>query len=325
MLIRELLIFICYASAVLSLPTKSTPNNEPAERSFRLPNNTMPLLYDLTVRSDIHRGDFIFDGLVRINVRVLEASDIITLHYRQLLIRNVNLLNVDLTMRQQNVPFRMFHDVEFLEIPSANLLMPNEELIVEVTYTGILRTDNTGFFRTSYTDPESNEIVWLATTHFKSIDARHALPCYDEIQFRAPFRVRIDHHHTYHALSNMPVMHYGASEEFMSTVFEQTPPMPTHLLSFTISNFDFVTDNNANVLKNVYAQPPAVARGEVNHALEFSDLVQRQLETKFGPYTLPKLDHIAIPNLSWSTEVIIVNSKLIAFAQRLLSSSPTGD
>lgn len=272
-------------------------------RSFLLPNDTMPLNYDLAIRTTIHQGDSIFDGHVRINIRVLEPTSTITLHYRRMIIRSINLLNTDGSVRQQSASFRMTSAVEFLEIFSSTPLMVGQELIVEVLYTGILRDDFGGFFRTSYVDPDSNERFWLASTHFKNIDARHALPCYDELRFRTSFQLQIEHHRSYHAASNMPIRMEGASEEFVTTFFEPTPPLPTHLLTFTISNFDFISNHNVDLPMRVFAQPAAIARGQANHSLAFGQQMFGIMEETFIQYSLPQLDQIAIPGLSWSTAV----------------------
>lgn len=291
--------------------------------NFRLPNDTIPLNYNLTIRTNIHQGDFVFDGQVRINIRVLEPTETITIHYRQLIIRNVNLLNTDGSVLQQDAHYRMTHNVEFLEIFSSTPLVAGQELIVEVLYNGILRTDFAGFFRTSYVDPDSNQRFWLASTHFKNIDARHAVPCYDELRFRTSFQLQIEHHRSYRALSNMPIRMEGATEDFVTTFFEPTPLIPTHLLTFTVSNFDFISNHDVDLPMRVHAQPAAIARGQANHSLAFAPYVSGFLEQMFIPYSLPQLDQIAIPDLSWSTAVRTFS---IAFqlAIQYLSFSPNG-
>lgn len=296
-------VLLVFLSMTVSVLTENFEVDNLSSRSFRLPNNTIPLHYDVRIRSDIHRGDFIFEGEVRINITVLEASDVITLQYRQLIIRTINLRNPDDSILQQNAPFRLISDLEFLEIPTNNLLAVGQALVVEVVYSGILREETSGFFRTSYVNPATNQTVWLASTHFKNTDARHAFPCYDEIGLRASFQLTIDHDSSYHAVSNMPIFAQGVTGNSMTTIFETTPLMPTHIFTFTISNFDFVSSNELDFPMHTFAQPAAIARGEANHSLSFGAAVGRYLQLKFGAYTLPKLDQIAIPGLDWSTAV----------------------
>lgn len=316
-------VLLLSVSLAVSVLAENEETEDLSTRSFRLPNNTSPLHYDLRVRTDIHRGDFVFNGEVRINITVHEASDVITIHYRQLIIRTVNLVNPDGSIFQ-NVPFRMLHDLEFLEIPTIRPMAVGDRLTVEIIYSGILRDETSGFFRTSYVEPSTNQTVWLASTHFKNTDARHAFPCYDEIGFRTTFRVTVDHDISYHAISNMPIAAQGVTENDATTIFQTTPAMPTHILTFTVSNFDFVRNTELLFPMQTFAQPSAIARGEANHSLAFSAIVSANLERKFGAYTLPKLDHIAIPDLSWSTAVRRSRQLSLRLHNKKLSSSRTG-
>lgn len=303
---RLLTIILVFATTVtVSLQHQTDVADDSVLRGFRLPNNTFPLHYDLSLRTNIHRSDFVFDGSVRIHIRVLENSDTITLHYRQLIIRNVNLLDVNGTILQQNVPFTMTHHLEFLDISSSTPLTIDDELIVDISYTGILRNDGGGFIRNSYVDSLTNETFWIASVQFKNTDARHAFPCYDELKYRSTFRLQIQHHESYHAVSNTFTEQYKISDDgLVTTIFERTPLMPTNLVTFAVSNFEHtsvLTENN--VLMSTYARPEAVANGQTNFSLIFGQDAFQRLQDWFGEYTLPKLDQIAIPDLDWSTEV----------------------
>lgn len=300
-----IVLVIVITTVAVSLQHQTEIVDDSISRGFRLPNNTLPLHYNLSLSTNIHRGDFVFDGSVRIHIRILENSDTITLHYRQLIIRNVNLIHINGTILQQNVPFTMTHHLEFLDILSSTLLTVDEELIVELSYTGILRSDGAGFIRSSYVNSQTNETFWLASVQFKNTDARHAFPCYDEVKYRSTFQLQIQHHESYHALSNKFVeQEIDSGDGFVTTIFERTPLMPTNLMTFTISNFDNTSVmNEYNVMMSSYARPEAVARGETNFSLIFGQEAFAKLNDWFGAYSLGKLDQIAIPDLDWSTEV----------------------
>ncbi len=269
------------------------------DRSFRLPNNTEPVSYHLRLSTDIHRGDFGFQGEVTIRIRALEATNSVTLHSRQTIIERIDLFSPNGTLFQGNVPFTYDSEVEFLVIPVNRGLTAGEELSIEITYQGILRSELMGFFRTSYYDPDTDQDIWLATTQFQPINARQAFPCYDEVRYRRPIRLQIRHDRNYNAISNMPVAEQAGDGEYVITVFEETPPIPVFVLAFTVSNFDFVEASNPDVNFRVYARPSAIAAGQADDGLRLGEVMLRRLENLFGiPYTLPKSDQVAIPSFA---------------------------
>ena len=72
-------------SLVVSFPVRAN------EDSFRLPNTSIPLHYDIWLSTDIHRGEFEFQGRVAIDILVVETTNLVTLHYSQLDIVSVTL------------------------------------------------------------------------------------------------------------------------------------------------------------------------------------------------------------------------------------------
>lgn len=268
------------------------------DRSYWLPNNTEPVSYNLRLSTDIHRGDFGFQGEVTILIRALEATNSVTLHSRQIIIERIDLL-ANGTLIQANVPFTYDSEVEFLVIPVTGGLEPGEELSIEITYQGFLRSELMGFFRTSYYDPDRDQDIWLATTQFQPINARQAFPCYDEIRYRRPIRLQIRHNRNYNAISNMPVAEQSEDGEYTVTIFEETPPIPVFVLAFTVSDFDFVELDDPAITFRVYARPSAIAAGQADNGLRLAEFMQRTLEFFFDlPYALPKSDQVAIPSFA---------------------------
>jgi aminopeptidase N len=173
-------------------------------RRYRLPNNTVPEAYDITLTTRVDNADFIFNGNVRISILATEATSLITLHHRQLTIVDVRLWTI--TSQEVSVgAFSYNPDLEFLEIPvNVGGLTAGTRYILEINYIGTLREDNNGFYRSSYRNDNGDQI-WQAATQFESTNARHGFPCYDEPQLKANFTVTIIHGSAYTALSNMPV------------------------------------------------------------------------------------------------------------------------
>lgn len=179
---------------------------------FRLPNSTRPLKYNIELTTHVHDhgspSQFEFEGKVIISLRVLEQNvRNITLHYRRITISHVKLsesaeLGSSIIVDDDS-SFATDETHEFLVIQAPSVLKLGVYSL-EILYRGELRSDNGGFYRSSYTDNNGNT-RWIATTQFESTDARHAFPCYDEPGVRAPIGLKLIHGNTYHAISNMPI------------------------------------------------------------------------------------------------------------------------
>lgn len=142
---------------------------------YRLPNDTMPLHYDIYLSTNIHIPFFSFDGIVTIRIFAVDDTPTITVHFRQLVILNVELSNANGNLIQSNVNYSQDEVKEFLIIRPLNSLIMNETYHVKIAYLGTLRTDDAGFYLGSYVD--SNGVrKYHATTQFESTNARHAFP-----------------------------------------------------------------------------------------------------------------------------------------------------
>jgi hypothetical protein len=49
--------------------------------NYRLPNDSRPVHYDLYIETDIHNGSDKYLGSVKIYVQIMEATDVITMHF----------------------------------------------------------------------------------------------------------------------------------------------------------------------------------------------------------------------------------------------------
>lgn len=145
--------------------------------SYRLPNDTVPLTYDIFLSTDIHRGEFAFDGRAIIRFEVVEETEQVTMQFRMMTIHNVSLFDTDNQLIEENVAFEQNHTVEFLHVRPTQQLLVGQQYFVQVFYNATIRNDGLGFYRASYIDPEGNQ-VWLATTQFQANEARHAFPWY---------------------------------------------------------------------------------------------------------------------------------------------------
>jgi aminopeptidase N len=265
--------------------------------NFRLPNNTMPTHYNIRITTNIHEGNLQFTGMTRIFIRVLEATNTITMHSMGTLIQRVLLLRPDLSTIQIDLTFRLDTETQFFVVNTRQQLQPNQEVVLQIDHTSFLRTDGLGFYRTIYQRPEPSERTFVASTLFEPTHARNVFPCYDEIGYRTTFDISIVHGSAYHALSNMPVAQTEVDGALTTTTFETTPAMPTYNVAFTVFNFESVGNDDEKLPMRVFALPEDIAAGRADRALELSGKMWKALEEIFEiPYPLPKSDIVAIRN-----------------------------
>lgn len=123
---------------------------EDEDIKYRLPNNTRPEAYAVYLKTDIADDKFNFSGEVDIRVNVLEESNSITLHQRQLKIISAQLFGED----EEEIalsPFTYDSVTEFLTFTTVDhTFSVGDKLFLSIKYTGELRTDGGGFYRSSY-------------------------------------------------------------------------------------------------------------------------------------------------------------------------------
>lgn len=142
---------------------------------YRLPNDTRPETYDIHLRTWVHEENFQFEGLVNIGIVTVNETSAITLHMRQLTIVQTRLFTTgDVPSLISIGPYSYNSSFEFLRIPINSVLPANTRYVLEITYSGTLRQNQGGFYRSSYFN-DAGQRIYLATTQFESTDARHGL------------------------------------------------------------------------------------------------------------------------------------------------------
>ncbi|KAL7036908.1 hypothetical protein ACKWTF_008989 [Chironomus riparius] len=261
--------------------------------SYRLPNKTVPKSYDITIETNIHENTFNFSGNVKILVNIVEVTDSITLHARQLEIDNIDVLLPNRSQIIMNAAYELVESHDFLIINLQKFYNVNEELLLDISYRGNLRDDNAGFYRSSYLIDEESK--WFAVTQFQMDNARHAMPCFDEPGFRAMMKLTLKHGSEYSAISNTDVESVTPDGSYVITTFEETPPMPTYLLAFIVSDFQNITVNTSGIPQKFYGRPEKIQQDDLLFAAGVAEKILDIYETfLLTDYPLNKLDHVAV-------------------------------
>lgn len=129
--------------------------------NYRLPNDTRPETYDISIRTQIDVGDSDFTGTVRIGIVVINTTRSVVVHMRKLTAINVSLwryVNGNLNV-VPIIPFQYDAGTEFLTITTNGIdLKAGERISLIIDYSGILSDDKRGFYRTSYSSINGTQV-----------------------------------------------------------------------------------------------------------------------------------------------------------------------
>ncbi|XP_014472210.1 PREDICTED: aminopeptidase N-like [Dinoponera quadriceps] len=299
------------AAALLIVASQSIPvqdnemsveEREKEEDFYRLPQQVVPVHYDVQLIPHIVEDNFTFNGEASIDVKVLESTDVVVLHTKLL---TIDELQTRLARKIEDG----VNDVATNYVPRRHDYNNRTQMLtlrfdepldigaytLDMKFLGII-TEIRGFYRNSYFDNEGNK-VWLALTHLQPVSARQAFPCWDEPAMKATFKFSIKHYPNYTALSNMPSTRSEVDETDgkVWTRFETTPVMPTNVLGFVIADYDHVS--NLDGTMRIWA-PKHLLDFAARH-LDIAEKATRELE-KFTNSTVPvpKMDHVVAPQHS---------------------------
>lgn len=170
---------------------------------------------------------------------------------------------------------------------------------LHVRYRGRIGTGADGLYRLESPSPQGTRHV--LATQMEPTGARRLLPLWDEPVFRVPFTVSVVVPVGQTVVANgestrrepLPPREAGgpARERWH---FETTPAMPSYLLAMFIGPFDSLEDASERPHLRVLTMPGRAEEAAL--ALQATRALLREYTDYFGqPYTLPKLDQIALP------------------------------
>lgn len=296
-------------------PTDATPTagsgKAPASREDgRLPRGARPTRYALSIVLDPAKERFTGDATI--DVELLEPTSFVVLHGRGL-----GVLRAEVTVGGTTTP------VQVDPRPSAVGTGDDEELVVRLprehgpgplrvhlAYSAALSEGLTGAFRVR------DGADWYVFTQFEPMDARRAMPCFDEPGFKTPFDVKITVPKGQIAVSNMPEASRATSEDGRRTTFsfDSSPPLPTYLLAFAVGPLEVREAKDAPVPLRVVTTKDKAKLGDL--ALSTASQQIGALSTYFDmAFPYPKVDLVAIPEFGAGA---MENAGLITFREDIL-------
>lgn len=138
-------------------------------------------------------------------------------------------------------------------------------------------------------------------TQLQAVYARRLFPGFDEPAFRAVFEIAVRAPRGLQVESNMPArsrVDTQADDGSPATLhrFAPTPSMPSYLVALTVGRFDSLAGRAGPVPLRILTAPGK--RGQAGYAMAATQQLLPYFERYFGlPYTLPKLDQLAVPGV----------------------------
>ncbi|CAK9317339.1 unnamed protein product [Citrullus colocynthis] len=261
----------------------------------RLPKFAVPKRYDISLKPDLCLCKF--SGSVAIDIDILSDTRFLVLNA------------ADLHVHDASVSFTNRNSSKVIQPSSIQACEENQILVLEFAQTlpiglgtlsmdfeGILNDKMKGFYRSTY--EHNGEKKNMAVTQFEPVDARRCFPCWDEPAFKATFKITLDVPSELIALSNMPIIEEKVNGHLKTVSYQESPIMSTYLVAIVVGLFDYVEDHTTDGVKvRVYCQVGKANQGKfaLHVAVKTLDLYKDYFAV---PYSLPKLDMIAIPDFA---------------------------
>ncbi|XP_055986764.1 thyrotropin-releasing hormone-degrading ectoenzyme isoform X2 [Sorex fumeus] len=277
-----------------SAPPPSEEEREQPWKHLRLSGHLKPLHYNLMLTAFME--NFTFSGEVNVEIACRNATRYVVLHASRVAVEKVQVAEDRVAGAVPVAGFFLYPQTQVLVVVLNRTLDAHRNYNLKIIYNALIENELLGFFRSSYV--LHGERRFLGVTQFSPIHARKAFPCFDEPIYKATFKISIKHQATYLSLSNMPVETSVFEEDgWVTDHFSQTPLMSTYYLAWAICNFTFrETITKSGVIVRLYARPDAIRRGSGDYALHITKRLIEFYEDYFQvPYSLPKLDLLAVP------------------------------
>ena len=281
---------------------------------MRLPDQATPVRYALELT--LVPAEAEFSGVVEIDLQIKTGTRLLWINGDNLTIEAASVVAGGITYpAQAHSEPRDFVGLAFeREIPAGPATL-------KLRFKGSYAVKETrGLFKQS----ENGE--WYAFTQFEPISARRAFPCFDEPQWKTPWRITLKIKSAHTAVANTPmVSESDLGDGYKLIQFSETKPLPSYLVAFAVGPFDFLDGGNAG--KGGTALRYVVPKGrtaDARYAKEVTPRILAMLEDYFGsPYPFEKLDSLVIPTtVNFGA---MENAGLVTYAGNILLATPADE
>lgn len=273
----------------------------------RLPAGVRPIHYDAHLT--VNPAEPVFEGTIAIDIRLARAKAVIWLNGTDLEVLETR---ARAGKASQTAKVSLVTG-EFVRL-AFDAPLPAGTARLTIAYRGKVRDDSSaGAFRRK--SPDSD---WYVYTTFTAIDARRVFPCFDQPDYKTPWRLTLTVPQGDTALANTtPVQETATTSGRKTVVFAETKPLPSELVAFAVGPFELWDAGKVGAQGT--AMRVATPRGqgaEGSLAGELARIILPRLEEyTAAPYAFGKLDHLALLQGAYGG---VENPGLIQYLGRLL-------
>lgn len=327
--------FLCFlGSALLASCSTSTPEPGPPKAGLadtrpaataappsldapvlRLPGDVAPARYEVEMTLDPAQPTF--SGSIAVHLAARKAAGVVWMHAQDLLIKSASY------EREGGAATKSAARVLDGKEPFVGFVLPEE---ISPDAGGVLRIDYEG-----KVDGERPQGVYAVSegpgaddrylyTLFEPLDARRAFPCFDEPEYKVPWKLSIKVRKGHAAHSNGEVVSEAEDGGWKKVSFAETPPMPSYLVAFMAGPFEVVDAGAVGRQKKKLRFIVPRGRGaETRYAAQVTPAIVSALEDYFGmAYPYSKLDVAVVPRYEGTME----HPGIVALGQPLTLIKP---
>ncbi|CAJ0603923.1 unnamed protein product [Cylicocyclus nassatus] len=292
-------------------------------QEYRLPKTLVPSSYELVLKTYLpfyksipKKKILTIDAQVTINMLVRNPTNVIVLNQAGISIIKENCsatLNGE-AVDIQEVDFDHTH--ERISFYLRDNLPAGREVMLKIPYSAPINEGRDGLYQNFYQDRNRKTKV-AAVTQMEPTSARKMVPCFDEPEYKAIWKVKIIHPKGTTAISNARTLDVKTQQggKWTISTFEPTPIMPTYLLALLVSEFTYnEMQTNKGVKFRLWSAPGTESQRE--YGLKVATTVMESLEKYFGVNdVMSKQDLVALENFEAGA---MENWGLITFRKALL-------
>lgn len=276
---------------------------------FQLPEDVVPQKYRVELRIDPNKDAF--EGTVLVALAIAKPTSTIWLNGRDLEIKSASLERYPDPYREARV--RTVNN-ELIEVDAPTLLDGSWTLRLE--YRG--RLDDKAVLG-AYRRKIDGE--WYVYTTFTPIEARRAIPCFDDPRFKTSWQIFVTAPAGEKVFSNAAEIGGVPSPDGQTRFqFAETKLLPSELVAFAVGPFDVYEGKPAGHDTPIRVITPKGHAADGKAAAEATVAVLPRLEEYAGiPYPFGKLDHLALADGAFGA---VENPGLITYLAREMLMVP---